>query len=456
MATDPLIEIDAARGPRSTGVTYQELLDRETRPVPETFRMQSARELPGVKVPVARYTSREFHDLEVEKVWKKVWQFACREEQLPEPGDHVVYDIASLSILVVRGEDMQIRAFHNVCLHRGRALKDFDGGGDELRCPFHGWAWNLDGSLKEVPCRWDFPTVEREDYGLPEVKVGTWGGFVFINMDPDCAPLAEHLGDLPKHFERWPLEDRFIQGHLRKLMRCNWKACQEAFMEAYHVVATHPQLMPGIGDANTQYDAWDTFSRAMTPNMTPSPHVTWGPPSEQEMFDSFGTADLDREPVMRVPEGMTAREFAGQLARMQLKPLVGGVDDMTDAELGDSFYYSLFPNMHPWAAFNRIVYRFRPYGNEPDKCIMEVFMLSPFRGKRPPPAKPRDIGFDDSWLEATPEVGGLAKVFSQDSYNLPGVQKGLEAAQHTHVIFAEYQETKLRHFHALLEKAINA
>ncbi len=455
MAMEPLVEIEAGQGPRSTGIPYQALLDLESRPVPDTLRIESAREIPAVKVPIERYTSRAFHDLEVEKVWKKTWQFACREEQIPEPGDHFVYDIANLSLVIVRGPDREIRAFHNVCLHRGRKLKDHAGGGHELRCPFHGWTWDLDGSLKTVPCRWDFPHVDRDDYALPEAKVGTWGGFVFVNMDPNCDSLESHLGDLPKHFERWPLEDRFIQGHVEKLMRCNWKVCQEAFMEAYHVVATHPQLIPGIGDTNSQYDAWDTFSRAITPNMTPSPHIQWTP-TEQEMFDAIGTPDLDAPNSLRVPEGMTARQFAGVIGRMQLKGVAPGVEDLTDAELNDSFYYSLFPNFHPWASYNRITYRFRPYGNEPDKCIMDVFMLAPFRGKRPKPAETTRVGFDDSFLDAIDAVGPLAKIFSQDAFNLPGVQKGLEAAQHEHVTFAEYQETKLRHFHTLLEKQLNA
>ena len=83
------------------------------------------------------------------------------------------------------------------------------------------------------------------------MKVGTWGGFVFINMDPDCEPLESFLGDLGKHFERWPLEKRYKQAHVAKIIRCNWKVAQEAFMEAFHVVATHPQLLAGIGDANS-------------------------------------------------------------------------------------------------------------------------------------------------------------------------------------------------------------
>ena len=452
---EPLVEIEPGQGPRSSGPSYQDLLDADTNPAPDVLRWQSAREIPAVRVPNERYTSRAFHDLEVEKVWKKVWQFACREEQLPEPGDHFVYDIAQLSILIVRQEDRSIRAFHNVCLHRGRTLKDFAGGADDLRCPFHGWTWHLDGSLKEVPCRWDFPTVSKDEYALPEVQVGTWGGFVFVNMDPDCAPLEAHLGDLPKHFERWPLEDRFIEAHVEKLMPCNWKVCQEAFMEAYHVVGTHPQLMPGIGDANSQYDVWDTFSRAITANFTPSPHVDYEP-TQQEQLDAIGTPDLDTDPVAVVPEGMTARAFTGLVARGQLKAVVPGAFDLTDAEMCDSFYYTLFPNMHPWGAYNRIVYRFRPYRDDPGKCIMDVFMLSPFRGKRPKPAETKRIDFDGSFLEATKQVAGLAKIFSQDAYNLPHVQKGLEAAQHTHSTFAMYQEVKLRHFHTLLEKWVSA
>ncbi len=173
---------EAGKGRRSTGLSYQALLDTDTRPVPEVLRLQSARELPVVKVPLERYTSQAFHDLEVEKVWKKVWQFACREEEIPEPGDHTVYEIAEMQVLIVRGEDRQIRAFPNTCRHRGRALKDRAGRSDDLRCPFHGWTWNLDGSLKEVPCRWDFPHVERDEYHLPVYRSATWGGFVFINL----------------------------------------------------------------------------------------------------------------------------------------------------------------------------------------------------------------------------------------------------------------------------------
>lgn len=224
-------------------------------------------------------------------------------------------------------------------------------------------------------------------------------------------------------------------------------------MEAYHVAATHPQILAGIGDANSQYDVWDNFSRAITANMTPSPHLGRAP-SEQDQLDAFVSPDLDREPLLRVPEGMTARQTMAQGARMQLQGVVPSVQELTDAEMADSFYYTLFPNFHPWGAYNRITYRFRPHRNAPDESIMDVFMLAPFRGPRPPPAKTKHLDFDESWLEAADSLGPLAQLFVQDSNNLARVQAGLEAARHTHVTFASYQETKIRHFHALLEKVL--
>ena len=452
--TPPLRPAPPGVGARSSGLSYQQLLDTDTRPVPEVLRWQSARELPVVRVPIERYTSRAFHDLEVEKVWKRVWQFACREEEIPEPGDHTLYEIAGLSVVIVRGADRRIRAFANTCLHRGRALRDGPGRSEELRCAFHGWAWNLDGTLRAVPCRWDFPHVEREAYRLPEYRTAGWGGFVFVNFDPDAPSFESFIGELPRHFERWPLDERYVEAHVARGMLCNWKVAQEAFMEAYHVVATHPQLLAGIGDSNSQYDAWDHFSRAITANMTPSPHLDYAP-SEQEMLQAIFTTSLDAEPAFRMPPGMTARQLYAQLSRMQLQASVPSVTLLSDAELNDSFYYSLFPNMHPWGAYNRITYRFRPYGNDPDRSIMEVIYLAPFRGKRPPPAAVHWLDFDEPWTNA-PELGPLAKVFAQDTFNLPRVQAGLRSAAHGHVTFASYQETKLRHFHSLLEQYLSS
>ncbi len=437
---------------RSPGLSYQDLLDADSRTVPDVLRLESAPFLGTADIPVERYTSRAFHDLEKDKLWTKVWQVACREEDIPAVGDTHVYDICDLSILVVRTAPSEIRAYWNACLHRGRRLRSFDGPVAELRCSFHGFCWNLDGSLKQVPCQWDFPQVEADSFGLPTLQVGTWGGFVFVNPDPAAEPLADFLGVLPDHFRRWPLEDRFTEVWVDKVLRCNWKVAQEAFMEAFHVVSTHPQLLPGIGDANSQYDCWGNVSRAITPNGTPSPHLPWVP-TEQQRFDAMVDQRLDEPPIAEVPDGLTARQFTGLAGRAMLQPTVGDLaEDLSDAELTDSFYYTLFPNFHPWGAYNRICYRFRPNGDDHESSIMEVRLLSPFAGERPPPAACQHLGPDDDWFVAE-ELGMLANVFHQDSYNLPEVQRGLHTlARHkAGVTMGAYQELKLRHFHQLLD-----
>ena len=445
------------QGWRSNGVSYQDLLDTNTRTPPPVLRNRSPIAPGQTRVPAERYTSRAFHDLEVEKVWKRAWQMACREEDIPEVGDYIVYDVAHLSFLVIRSAPDRIQAYYNACLHRGRQLKEFDGKrASEIRCPFHGWAWEIDGQPKDIVCEWDFPGVKKEENALPQVRVGTWGGFVFINPDGDSAgeSLEEFLGDLPKHFERWPLEKRFKQAHVAKLLRCNWKVAQEAFMEAYHVVTTHPQILAGLGDSNSQYDAWGNFSRAISPNGTPSPHLAYRP-TEQEMLDSMFDRQLDAPPSVVVPEGKTAREVAASASRTMMRSVLGEeAEDYCDSEYVDSFYYTLFPNFHPWGGFSRIVYRFRPYGDDPDMSIMECMFLSPFpEGKRPPPAPIHWLSADDDWVEA-PELGMLARIFNQDVFNIPKVQIGLKTMKKPEVVFGSYNETKIRHFHELLERWI--
>ena len=435
-------------------LTYQRLLDSDTRPVPGVLRRENRLELPPSEIAVGRYTSREWFDLEVERLWKRVWQMAAREEDLPNVGDNLVYDIAGMSFFLVRVAPDQFKAFYNACLHRGRMLRESGSTrASEFRCPFHGFAWNIDGTLKHIPCQWDFPHIKPSEWSLPEAKVSTWGGFVFLNPDLNAAPLVDFLGsELSDQFKRWPLEHRYKQAHVAKILRCNWKVAQEAFMEAFHVVATHPQLLAGIGDANSQYDAWGNFSRAITANGTPSPHLSWKP-SEQEMFDSMTDRRLDEPPLPEIGGELTARIASAAGVREMLRPALGtAVQDLSDAELVDSFYYTVFPNFHPWGAYNRIVYRFRPNGVNVDESIMECMYLAPNPpGEKPPAAPIHRLGADDDWTEA-PELGFLARVFNQDTFNLAKVQLGLKTMKKKTVTLANYQETKIRHFHFLLDQ----
>jgi len=438
-----------AKAARSSGISYQELIAGDAVPATNALALESPYTGGPTSVPVKRYTTREFHDLEMQKLWPRVWQMACREEEIPRVGDYVVYEIGHYSILVVR-TSQGIKAHHNVCKHRGRRLCDFDGHAPSFICPFHGFSWNIDGSLRSVTSEWDFPHIDQNDFDLDPVKVDTWAGWVFINMDMNAEPLAKFMGDLPAHFAPWTPEDRYIEAHVGKIMNCNWKLCQEAFMEAFHVITTHPQILTGTGDENSQYDAWGNFSRAITPNATPSPHLRWQP-NQQELFEAVMMRHVDDPPAPEVPPGMTARAMMAAGARANLHAILGKDRVIADAEVSDSIYYTLFPNFHPWGGYNRIVYRFRPWQDRHDQSLMECYYLSPFQGERPAPAPLHLLGEDEPWTDAA-ELGLLAKVFTQDTFNLPNVQRGLQAAQFDEVVFARYQETKLRHFHALLSQ----
>ena len=141
-------------------------------------------------VPKDRYVSRAFGDLEMERLWPRVWQVACRTEEIPEVGDYVEYLIGDQSILVVRSAPDAVQAFYNTCLHRGTRLADGCGqfSDCEIRCRYHAWRYHLDGRIKEIVDREEFGPVPA-DLRLREVRAECWGGFVFINMDPDAPPL---------------------------------------------------------------------------------------------------------------------------------------------------------------------------------------------------------------------------------------------------------------------------
>jgi phenylpropionate dioxygenase-like ring-hydroxylating dioxygenase large terminal subunit len=435
---------------RSPGITYQQLLDTDSHDVPAVLRLESAapRELGDVSID--RYVSREFHEREMARLWSRVWQFACREEHIPNPGDYLKYDIGRDSYIVIRTPSGAIKCFVNACLHRGRQLKQYDGNCSEIRCAYHGFAWETDGRLKEIPARWDFPQVADADFALPEAQVDTWAGFVFINPDPDAPALADHLGELPQHFERWNLADRYVQGHIVKVIRANWKIAQEAFCEAFHVNATHPQTLPYLGDTNSQVDVWDTFARVITPGGTPSPLLDWEP-NEEDILRHMLDVRVDMDLPWSV-EGTTARLSAADSARERWRPVVGDlVDQWSDAEFIDNLDYTLFPNFHPWGAFNRIVYRFRPNGDDHRTSIMEVFLMAPFAGERPPPAQPLHLSADQPWTDAEP-LGMLGKVFEQDTFNMERVQLGLETTRKPGVTLAGYQEAKVRWLNATLDQ----
>jgi phenylpropionate dioxygenase-like ring-hydroxylating dioxygenase large terminal subunit len=431
------------------GPSYQEILDTDSRDVPAVLRAVGMHDIGPTQIPTEWYLSPEIHDLEVERVWKRTWQMACREEDVAVVGDTWVHDIAGISLVVVRSSEREIKAFYNSCLHRGRPLRDYAGRVNHLQCPYHGFTWDLGGALESVPCPWDFPDLNPKDLRLPEVRVACWGGFVFVNLDSGAEPLDQFLGDLVSHFDRWPLEKRFKAAHVAKVMPANWKLVQEAFMESLHVVTTHPELLPSLGDTNSQYDAFGNFSRAISAGGVQSPQLarTLTP---QEIVNGATLKWDDEDPLVIVPDGANPRTVLADLTREVQRPALGdAVNQLSDAEMVDAIYYTLFPNLHPWGGYgSRITYRFRPYGDDHTRSIMECLFLGTFAGDRPPPAAVTWLDEDQSWLDA-PELGTLAHVFQQDTFNIKRLQQGVRNNQRQHVMFSRYQELKIRHWYEL-------
>lgn len=425
---------------------------------PPTFITDDSYTFLGDSVlPAERWTSQATHDLEIESMWKKVWQMVCREEQIPNVGDYLVYDIGDYSFIVLRSGETEIKAFRNACLHRGTQLRPAASEGtlEQIRCPFHGWTWNVDGTLKDIPCRWDFPHVTDQAYALPEVKVGLWDGFVFINMDPDCESLEDYLGVLPDHFRHWPNRDRFMTANVRKPINCNWKVALEAFLEAYHVIETHPQAIPFTGDSNSKYDMWgDKVSRLLTPSGVPSPHME-NPPSEAEINEllMFGAGTESRADVVPLQPGETPRSRLSTALKQGMKAAYGAdLSHLSISEMVDSTQYFLFPNFCPWLTpALPLVYRFLPKGNDPDWCWMDVMLLYPVPddGPRPDPAPLRELGVDEPFTDV-PELNVISPVFEQDMVNLPRIQKGLKTTERG-VTLGNYQEARIRQFHLTLD-----
>ncbi|MDJ0699877.1 MAG: aromatic ring-hydroxylating dioxygenase subunit alpha [Woeseiaceae bacterium] len=443
---------------RSEGPSYQDYLARDSKPAPKALAEEHARYLGSEPLAASRYTSLEFFALEAERLWPRVWQMACREEDIPEVGDVCVYDIVGKSFLVTRTSANEIRAFYNVCLHRGRKLRTESGQTEDFRCPFHGFTWHLDGSIKSVPCRWDFEHLSDERLQLPEAKVETWGGFVFLNMDPDAPPLLEFLDPLPAHFERWRLEDCYKAAHVAKVIRCNWKVAMEAFMESYHVIATHPQILPVIADANSQYDILGRHvNRNLTAFAAPSPHLGEGVSDEEvlrgmlSLWSKPGSADK----LVAGNANTEPRRVLGSLNRDAFTRAYGGdYSAVSDAETLDALVYNVFPNFSPWAGFApNIVYRWRPHGSSVGECTMEVMIL-----KRMAEGEGRPRGVPVHWLDvdtpwsAAAELPILGPVIDQDMSNMPFVQEGLVSSANDEVQLGNYQEIRIRHFHRTLDE----
>ena len=454
-----VLEPGALASARCPAPTVQEIVATDSTPPPPVLTFEEPCYLGSENVGVERYYDQSIFDREIEAIWKKTWQWVCREDHIPEPGDYYTYEVAHLSYIVVRQKDMSVKGFVNSCLHRSTKFKRGEGigSGNDIRCPYHGWTWHNDGRLKAVPCAWDFGHVDPDGYRLPEVRVGHWGGFVFINPSQEGPDLLEYLAPLPEHFAEWDIERRFVELHVAKELPANWKTSQEAFLESYHVLETHPQLLEGVGDANVQYDCHsDHVTRFYAAGGVNSPHLA-EPLSEAALLETMMLGDRSvLDGALALNDGDTARTAMARFLRKTMgERYRTDLSRFSDSEVIDTIEYHVFPNMVLFPGISLpMAYRFRPIGSDPNRTLFEILFLRPWpdEGEPPEPAEPYRVAEDESYASAPGFDPGMGFVYDQDTANLRAQQQGFRASAWGTQTLGNYQEARIRHFQKVIDE----
>ena len=392
------------------------------------------------------YVSPDYARAEQERLWRKTWLQAGRAEDVPEVGNYITYDIGLDSIIIVRTGPETLRAYHNVCPHRGRRLIDIPAGARNARgtkanfiCGFHGWTFDLQGKNTYIEHQDDWQgCLDEHRTSLGTVQVGEWGGWLWINLDPEAVPLADYLDPAAALLEPYQLQNMRPRWRKWVVFDCNWKVAMEAFAETYHVATTHPEfnefgqfrgwarshgLHTHIG-YEAPKDVGEDAGKLRLGN-GPDPRVST---AELQVFTwenantntTMTLVDAARRLVDELPEDTPAAEVskhwiqsarAADAARGVVWPVV---DPSHTARAGTA--WQIFPNFQIGQAVNNMLcYAARPYGTDPDKCIFEaaVYELYP-EGEAPA----------TEWIYTVP--ADWPPVLQQDFTNMAAVQQGMK------------------------------
>src|SRR5207248_3289329 len=193
-------------------------------------------------LPWSWYSDPEALPREQERIFRHAWQYAGPAEHVAEPGQFFTCRVGEIPVIVVRGRDEQLRAFLNVCRHRGAVLLEGSGRRETLQCHYHAWTYDLDGKLRAAPRSEREPGLELEGIRLLELRVETWGPLVFVNPDAEASPLADTLGPVPEHLAAGGIDVEVLRFHRRTDLEvaCNWKIAIENYLECYHCQVAHP------------------------------------------------------------------------------------------------------------------------------------------------------------------------------------------------------------------------
>jgi nitrite reductase/ring-hydroxylating ferredoxin subunit len=392
------------------------------------------------------YISKDYACEEQDKLWRKVWLQAGRVEDIPDVGGFVTYDILTDSVIIVRTGADEISAYHNVCPHRGRRLIDTPSGQRNARgnrksivCGYHGWTFGIDGENEFIPHQDDWQgSLCGNHADLTKVKVDTWGGWLWINLDPESGSLADYLDPAAELLDPYQLQNMRPRWRKWIVFECNWKVAMEAFCETYHVDTTHPEFIE-FGQfrgwarnqklhSNIGYDApkgqeedsgklrlGTGDARISTAEMQ---NFTWANANTNTTKTLVDVANRLKD---ELPEGTPAAEVSAYWLRTAREEDAARgvvwptVDPQHTAKAGTA--WQIFPNFQIGHAVNNMLcYQARPYelGN-PDMCIFEaaVYELYP-EGEEP----------QTEWEYTEPT--DWPPVLQQDFNNMAAVQQGMK------------------------------
>lgn len=412
-----------------------------------------------------RYTSKAFMQREWDAIWSRTWTCAGLVADVARPGDFLRYDLGHESILVVRGRDERLRAFFNVCRHRGRQLVAREcGHGSSFVCSFHNWIYDLDGRNRRVTDRELFdPRALADGTDLRAVRCETWGPFVFVSLSADVPPLLDYLAPMPELMEPYALEELHLVKDVAVAVECNWKVASEAFLEPYHTHATHPQIIDSIDELYDQYDYYPRgHSRVISPLSTPSPRLADRTTLTPALRQALAVAGLD--PDRFEGRALDVRDAIRAVKRRPDNPF--GIDyaRFSDDQLVDNWNPSIFPNLAMNALPEAVqVMRFLPDAALPGRSLFHVwtFARATRPGIRPTPFFGVEADADLSGstrpprrhtTQARPELGD---VLEQDVANMPLVQRGLGSAGCDGIRLSE-QEARIQQLHAEIDRRIAA
>ena len=421
-------------------------------PVGETI-VSVGRVSKPTQVDASRYTDPAWARIEEEKLWPTTWQLACTLDHVSGPGDSYVYDVGRLSILIVRGDDGELRAFQNVCRHRGMQLcNEHQRGLTELRCVFHRWSWNLAGELREVPSRKGFGALRNDDFPLFGAKVDTWGPLVFVNPAPDAEPLADFLAPVPDDIAWADLDDFRCKALISIPVPSNWKTIIDGFSETYHVQGIHPEMLRMVDDVNSPQTIWERHGKLVQPYGLASPRLRGGA-TNQEIWEGFvevmgGRIGLsepaDAGVCPEVPPGSTLREVLSDMVVDHFGATEGvDLSRFGPDELMTMQQYNLFPNITVLVFGDLLqVVRARP-GATPDDGYMDIIAFDRVNtdaARREPVT-----------AEMDPGSHSLGLVLDQDVTNLKRAQRGLHAPGLTHLTLSG-EECRIINLHRNLDR----